>query len=208
MRQQKNLFKVTDEGFTLIEVLMVIAIIGLLANMIIMVQSNIRDKAKDTTRVASVKQVGKALELYLASNNSYPIALTPTISIPGITPDYLSALPTPITPPATGCDTTHNQYLYQSDGKSFGIFFCIGTPVGSVQPGYKIFDSDIGFTNRYDINADGIFDSNDPLYISQSVVGLKPPCFSRCDITKDGAVNSFDAGILSQILAGIIDGYN
>lgn len=62
-----------DSGFTLIEVMVVITIIGLLASTVLAAMSTARTKARDTTRVQVVKELQKALELYRNANGgNYP----------------------------------------------------------------------------------------------------------------------------------------
>jgi len=61
----------TSKGFTLIELLVVIAIIGLLATMAVVSFGNAQSKARDAKRIADVKQIMKALELYYDENGSY-----------------------------------------------------------------------------------------------------------------------------------------
>lgn len=62
----------SQSGFTLIELLVVIAIIGLLASMIVIALANSRAKARDAKRKQDMLNIGKALELYYNTNNSYP----------------------------------------------------------------------------------------------------------------------------------------
>lgn len=61
------------KGFTLIELMVVITIIGLIASTVLAALSSARAKARDATRVQTVKELQKALELYRNVNNgNYP----------------------------------------------------------------------------------------------------------------------------------------
>lgn len=64
------------KGFTLIELLVVIAIIGLLSSVILAGLTSARAKGRDARRVADIKSVVNALELYRSSNNAYPAVPT------------------------------------------------------------------------------------------------------------------------------------
>ncbi len=59
-------------AFTLIELLIVIAIIALLSSIVLIAVSNARIKARDTKRKTDLQQIAKALELYAAKHGSYP----------------------------------------------------------------------------------------------------------------------------------------
>lgn len=59
-------------GFTLIELLVVISIIALLSSVTLASLNTARAKARDTQRVASVRQIVAALELYRDKNGAYP----------------------------------------------------------------------------------------------------------------------------------------
>ena len=56
------------KGFTLIELLVVVTIIGLLATMILVSLNAARTKARDIRRIAELRQVALALEMYYDDN--------------------------------------------------------------------------------------------------------------------------------------------
>src|SRR3989344_3413947 len=66
------MIKKIRKGFTLIELLVVIAIIGLLSTLAVVALNNARLKARDAKRVADIKQIQTALELYYQENTAYP----------------------------------------------------------------------------------------------------------------------------------------
>src|SRR3989338_117335 len=83
-------------GFTLIELLVVVAIIGLLSSVVLASLNGARVKGRDARRLADVKQIQLALELYYDDNgNKYPPMSTGNFvaNIVGLTPTYISVLP-------------------------------------------------------------------------------------------------------------------
>ncbi|MEK7662092.1 MAG: prepilin-type N-terminal cleavage/methylation domain-containing protein [Patescibacteria group bacterium] len=79
-----------NKGFTLVELLVVIAIIGVLSSVVLASLNTARQKSRDARRVADVKQVQLALELYFDATRTYPVALD-VASL--VTPGYISAIP-------------------------------------------------------------------------------------------------------------------
>lgn len=61
------------KGFTLVELLVVISIIGLLSTLAVVSLSSARQKARDAKRASDVKQIQTALELYFSDQNTYPV---------------------------------------------------------------------------------------------------------------------------------------
>lgn len=63
---------VTNQGFTLIELIVVIAIISILSALLMTNFVGIRERGRDAQRKADVRQIQSALELYRADEGSYP----------------------------------------------------------------------------------------------------------------------------------------
>ncbi len=66
MKQQK--------GFTLIELLVVIAILGLLSSLAIVSFGGIREKARDTVRLANMNTLHKAMQVMYDNEGTYELA--------------------------------------------------------------------------------------------------------------------------------------
>jgi len=107
--------KSSQKGFTLIELLVVIAVIGILAAVILASLNTARAKARDAKRIADLKQVQIALELYRNDTSDYPTGTTTTEGTwitkltPLVTSGYLPAVP---------LDTGGDYYRYFSDYSS------------------------------------------------------------------------------------------
>lgn len=74
----------------MVELLVVIAIIGVLSSVVLASLNTARQKSRDARRVADVKQLQLALELYFDTNRAYPAALDAASLV---TPGYISAIP-------------------------------------------------------------------------------------------------------------------
>lgn len=80
----------TKNGFTLVELLVVISILGILATIGLVAFSSTQAKGRDTQRKSDLKQMTTALELYFSDNSSYP-----TASVNGQINGCPSTVPTP-----------------------------------------------------------------------------------------------------------------
>jgi len=61
-------------GFTLVEVLVVVFIIGLLASVVLVGLGTFRARGRDTRRVADLRSMQTVLELYYAKRGQYPVS--------------------------------------------------------------------------------------------------------------------------------------
>lgn len=136
MKQQK--------GFTLIELLVVIAIIALLSTLAVVALGSARQKSRDAKRLADVKQVSTALELYFTDQNTYPTATVTLGSTAAIClgsngfqatglctgTTYLARVPSSPTPPPASA------YAYVSaDGSTYTITFSLEGTSGGLAAG-------------------------------------------------------------------------
>ena len=60
-------------GYTLIELLIVVAIIGLLASIVFAAMKTSRNRAQKTSYVQTLSEVQKGLEIYFSENGAYPL---------------------------------------------------------------------------------------------------------------------------------------
>lgn len=63
-----------NKGFTLIEILIVVAIIGLLASVVLVGLGSFRSRGRDARRIADIRSVQNSLELFYVKSNAYPTA--------------------------------------------------------------------------------------------------------------------------------------
>jgi prepilin-type N-terminal cleavage/methylation domain-containing protein len=108
-----------NEGFTLIELLVVIAIIGLISSIVLVSLNSARVKARDAKRIAEIKQIQTALELYYDDNNAYPLSPGCGATIPGTSCSYINQ--DPIDPKqGTSAVFVGNTYFYYSNNYGGG----------------------------------------------------------------------------------------
>lgn len=132
------------KGFTLIELLVVIAIIGLLSTLAVVALNTARSKSRDAKRVADVKQIQTALELYSGDQAGYPVEADPGVTLGDADHDCLDAggfvaacatAPTymglvPADPQAA------QAYTYISaDGTTYSIAFTLESGTGGLATG-------------------------------------------------------------------------
>jgi type IV pilus assembly protein PilE len=96
-------------GFTLIEILVVIALIGVLAGLLIVSFQGVRKSARDGRRKADIEQIRAGLEMCRQQTRSYPVG-TNYLSVAACS----NLFPSSIADPLPGY-----QYYYNSNGTTF-----------------------------------------------------------------------------------------
>ena len=127
-----------NKGFTLIELLVVIAIIGLLSTLAVVALNNARQKSRDSRRVADIKQIQTALELYYNDENHYPASVTSGGAITGSTSlvTYMNAVPSNPSPADGTCvGTVYTYAATGTGGSSYTLQYCLGAATGGITAG-------------------------------------------------------------------------
>ncbi len=112
------------QGFTIVELLIVVVVIAILAAITIVSYNGIQTRTRDSERTAEVSTMMKAIEMYMAENGSYPslgsdnTGYSYTALAPFLVPKYISAIPSP----PTGGTAADYWYVRGSEsGRSYGI---------------------------------------------------------------------------------------
>jgi len=113
-----------QQGFTLIEIMVVILILGLLTTLVVQSLRGATDKAKRTKAMADIAELKTALDRYYIDSGSYPTDLNALVTPPtqvaqnGQQPSnyeeggYIRRIP---------LDPWNNPYVYQSDGNTYTL---------------------------------------------------------------------------------------
>lgn len=125
------------QGFTLIELLVVIAIIGILSTMAIIALGSARIKSRDAKRVADIRQLISAMELFYNDATVYPTNVTSGQALSFETTTYMAVIPTNPSPNNDGNCPANTGYLYTplSSNTSYIMTFCIGGATGELAAG-------------------------------------------------------------------------
>ncbi len=148
----------SESGFTLLEILVVIVIIGVLAGVVMVSVSNARSKSRDAKRAADIRQTITALDQFLIQHGTYPTgtasvaaggtAMDNTNTFNGseepFVPNYLPMIPSSPKPADGNCASETqrggNVYWYEApaDGLSYSLTFCLGRNTSAWSAGMRI----------------------------------------------------------------------
>jgi len=109
------------KGFTLIELMIVIAIIAILAAILVPNFLRARAQGQFTQCQSNCKNIGTALEMYSTDHSGHYPEGSSALSL--LTPDYLKIIPTCA---SAGTDTYTNAYSGATNPDAY-TFYCSGT---------------------------------------------------------------------------------
>lgn len=119
------------KGFTLVELLIVVAIIAILSTIGLVIYSGAQKAGRTAKRIGDMKAVQTALELYYQSTGKYPEAaplrtatgcgswtqVSPNDVIPVLSPNYMHVIPTD--PQMNGSGRSCYLYVAQNNGEDY-----------------------------------------------------------------------------------------
>jgi len=144
------------KGFTLVELLVVISIIGLLSTLAAIAFNNARAKSRDAQRVANLRAVANAMELHYNINRRYGCTTGQAVSACNDLAPFLASLPTlndPIAPVDQLCQSASGACVPElcnfsvalgGDYKTYQIAFCLEVGSGNLAAGAHLM-TDKGF---------------------------------------------------------------
>jgi len=110
-------------GFTIVELLIVIVVIGILAAITIVSFNGIQARTRDAERASEVKVLQKAFEMYKVDNGVYPLhpggsdnsGYQMTLLEPLLVPTYIASMP------REPGSTAYYQYVRDTGGVGYAI---------------------------------------------------------------------------------------
>jgi prepilin-type N-terminal cleavage/methylation domain-containing protein len=155
----------SQRGFTIVELLIVIVVIGILAAIVIVAFNGVQARSKATAKMNDLKSMQKIIMLYHADKGHYPISngwryqrSVGNDFIPGVVPEYASKLPQITDGPTTS--TSNNTYIYRSDatGSEYKLMRLYQSPVPPNEydniPS-SMYDQNPAYTDRWGVWSSG-----------------------------------------------------
>jgi prepilin-type N-terminal cleavage/methylation domain-containing protein len=133
-------------GFTLVELLIVVSIIGLLSTLIVISVRDTRTKSFDTRRLSDINDIQKSVELYAADVGFYPVGTDLVLGevnatclsangFAAICPAGGVKIYLAIVPPNPGPGGIPYNYNQTGAGNSFTLDFETETDIGDIMAG-------------------------------------------------------------------------
>lgn len=123
---------IKSKGFTIVELLIVIVVIGILAAIVIVAFNGIQDRARWSKAQSDLSSINKAVQIYYAEKGTYPATATPPnwswryscvtgVSGNAFIPDISTVMSNLPQAPCTAGSTTDDTWLYGSDGVEYKL---------------------------------------------------------------------------------------
>jgi prepilin-type N-terminal cleavage/methylation domain-containing protein len=130
------MIKSSKNGFSLIEMLVVISVLAMIITASLMSFVRLRAMARDSIRLTHITQLQTALRAYYRDWGVYPASLAAGQSLASSTTTYLQEVPTMPKPIDGNCAATSTYEYYQDNsGASYHIVFCLGDQTSDVPKG-------------------------------------------------------------------------
>lgn len=161
-----------QSGFTLLELLITIGIIGVLTSVVMVSVSSARIGGRDASRLTQIQQIKNAVQLYFSTNGYYPDTLATLV------PLYMSLVPT---------DPQGNSYRYTGFGSGTGATCTTGYHLSiDLEKNNKVLMADLDYNSTSTAKCTG----------GSAIVGANESAGSAgCDNTTGGNAWCYDIGI-------------
>lgn len=135
-------------GFTIVELLIVIVVIGILAAITIVAFNGVQERARYTAMQQGISSISKAIMAYHAANGAYPFpsgyvgnytttaSSASSLAIPGLAPEFVASIPR-MPDGVTG----YYAYIASQDGGNYKIIRLVASgPLPSVEQNHPGID--------------------------------------------------------------------
>lgn len=119
----------SNQGFTLVEIMVVVFIVAILVTLATVSLVAPRMKARDLKRISAVNSIQTALGLYYRDQGFYPTSITAGVALknPDGTKTYLDEVPYNPTPRTDhSCPDVEFSYKVGANNKSYSLSACVG----------------------------------------------------------------------------------
>jgi prepilin-type N-terminal cleavage/methylation domain-containing protein len=136
-----RMFSKVSQGFTIVELAVVIIVIGILAGVVIVSYNGSQSRARDVGRIDRLKKVEDSLEIYYSDNKAFPLGTS------------LSTLATALSPYMTITTSDLNSggysFTYVGQAASYGLMVTLEGTDGANDGGYYATGYEAGSNPAY-----------------------------------------------------------